>query len=206
MIHLAIALVHNKNPQQNAAQVEAIKSLLTEVTEGPFTNPDTGEQWTTIHHEIVGLNFPHQVKVRQIVPYGVTPPSNMYEINSGGVTRYDEGQETDKTGDHPEFFNWNTKRGMDNGAEVVIHLDDYSKFSVLDLEVYLNSLLDPEDKIEFVDHASFKAISIKAVLDVGIPVESNGQIRHKILDTTKNKNQGLIDFKERVERKGFING
>ena len=128
-MNLAIILVHNKSTSENIAQIDTIKSLLTEITDGPFINEETGETWTTIHHEIIGLGFPHQVKVYQVIPFGVTPPSNIYDINSGGLVQYGKGDE-DKVGKHPRFFNWGLKRGTDYGADIVIYLDNYKKFSL----------------------------------------------------------------------------
>ena len=112
MVKLAIVLTHNKTDAENISQIDTLKALLTEVVDGPFLNEETGETWTTIHHEIIGLGIPHEVKVYQIIPFGVTLPPNRYEFNSGGMVYYGAGDE-DKTGDHPRFFNWGLKRATD---------------------------------------------------------------------------------------------
>jgi len=190
---LALILTHNKSNQENTNQINSVKSILKEVTDGPFFNEETGETWTTIHHEIIGLNIPHEVKVYQIVPFGVTPPENIYEINSGGIVYYLKGDE-DKTGDHPRFFNWGLKRGTDYGAEIVIHLEDYKKLKVEDLPFYLNSLIDPNDTTEFAEDQSSKFSTLRLLKEIGL------------IDENKTKEDGIIELKQKVKDKGWKNG
>lgn len=193
MIRLALVLIHNKSDLDNQAQITAVKNLTTEVVDGPFLNEETGETWTTIHHEIIGLPFPHEVKVYQVIPFGVEPPTNRYEINSGGLVQYGKGDE-DKVGDHPRFFNWGLKRGTDYGADIVVSLEDFKKFSVDDLAVYLNTLIDPDDKTEFAEDTSVKIGTLKLLKEVGQ------------LDEAKGKEEALTDLKQRVTDKGYKNG
>lgn len=188
MVNIAIVLTHNKGDTGNAAQISTLKSLLTEVVDGPFTNPETGETWTTIHHELIGLPFPHSVKVYQVIPFGVTPPPNRNEVNSGGMVYYRAGDE-DKIGDHPRFFNWGLKRGTDNGAEVVVHLEDVSKLVTEDLAVQLNTIIDPDTKEEYLEDTSVKIASLKLLKEVGQ------------LDETKTKIESIAEMKGKLEVK-----
>ena len=190
---LSITLVHNKNDKQNEAQITALKELLLEVVDGPFLNEETGEEWTTIHHELKGLPFPHEVKIYQVIPYGVTPPQNRYEINSGGIVQYGEG-DNDKTGDHSRFFNWGFKRGSDNGAEISIHIEDIKKFNVDDLAIQINSLIDPEDKHEYAENQGAKIVTLKLIKKLGQ------------LDESKTRTQAFNDLKAKSAERGLKNG
>lgn len=184
---IAITLIHNKTDVENSAQIEALKSLLVEVTDGPFTNPDTGETWTTIHHEIKNLNIPHEVKVYQVVPFGVTPPANRGDINSGGIVYYGKGDE-DKTGNHPRFFNWAHKRGTDNGAEVSIYLEDVSQLTAAKVRNALTRSNDYEDR------EWGKLATLKLLKQVGQLKEDRAFIN------------AITELKQRVAEKGLKHG
>lgn len=158
-MNIAITLVHNKSDQENIDQINTLKALLTEVTDGPFTNPETGDSWTTIHHEITGLGTPHTVKVYQVVPYGVTPPPNRGELQSGGIVYYGAGDE-DKTGNHPRFFNWGLKRGVDNGADVSLCIEDLSKLDFKKMLKKLQRVADKADPAEFEQDESGKIANL----------------------------------------------
>ena len=190
---LSITLVHNKSPQDNEGQITALKSLLKEVIDGPFLNEETGETWTTIHHEIIGLDIPHEVKIFQVVPFGVKPPANRYEINSGGIVYYEKGDE-DKIGNHPRFFNWGGKRGIDCGVEIVIHLDNPAELNIPILKAKLLLLENPNDVTEFVEEVFGKLSTLKLLKEVGQ------------LDETKGTTQAIIELKQRVLQKGLKNG
>jgi hypothetical protein len=127
---IGIVITHNK--VDNAAQIEALKPLIEKQTEQHNGLDEDGNEiiWETYYYTIKGLE--HKVKFYQIIPYGVTPPANLDEIDSHKVF-YGEGDE-DKTGDHPRFFNWGLKRATDYGADFVVHLKDYTKFDVADIK------------------------------------------------------------------------
>src|SRR3990167_6944670 len=182
-MNLAIVLIHNKTPQENEAQITALKLLLKEVIDGPFVDEVTGETWTTIHHEIIGLGISHEVKVYQVIPFGVMPPPNRYEVNSGGLVYYGKGDE-DKVGEHPRFFNWGLKRGTDYGADIVIHMEDYKKFKAGDIPFYISSLIDPTDKTEYIEDESAKYSTLKLLTIVGQ------------LDENKTKLQAISEYKQ----------
>lgn len=143
---IAITLVHNKTDLENVAQINALKALLKEVVDGPFVDPDTGQTWTTTHHEITGLNIPHEVKVYQVIPYNVTPPANRYSINSGGIVEYTAKEPL--TGHHPRFFNWGLKRGTDNGADVFIYLSATVNLNTQKIKNALNKLVNNIELLE----------------------------------------------------------
>lgn len=187
---ISITLVHNKTDAQNEAQITALASYLEEIVDGPFTDPETGESWTTTHHEIKGLNIPHEVKVYQIIPYGVTPPPSRYLINSGGIVQYGLGDE-DKTGSHPRFFNWALKRGTDNGADISIYIEDITKISPVKARQALQKFTNDT---EFVEADFGKLASLRLLKQVGQLKED------KIL------NDAFIDLKSRVVEKGLKNG
>lgn len=187
---ISITLVHNKTDSENTAQIEALKPLLKTIEDGPFTNPDTGETWTTFHQEFIGLNTPHEVRVYQVVPFGVTPPVNRGEIQSGGIVYYGEGDE-DKTGNHPRFFNWGLKRGTDNGADVSIYLEDVSKFDLKKLEKKLTKLMDRNDTTEYAEDTYGKMGTVKLLKEVGQ------------LKEDRNLSQAVAEFKQRVTQKGL---
>lgn len=144
-MNLAVVIVHNKGDVENAAQIEALKPLIEKQTETHDEFNESGEvvgQFETYYYTIKGLPG-HEVKFYQIVPFGVTKPANFDAIDSHKVM-YGKGDE-DKTGDHPRFFNWGLKRATDYGADIVIHLDDYTKLDISDIE---KQLIKTDKKIE----------------------------------------------------------
>lgn len=190
---IALIFVHNREDIENVNQIDAIKNLVVEVVDGPFVNTETGDTWTTIHHEIKEVGVPHEVKIYQVVPFGVTPPTNRYEINSGGIVQYGKGDE-DKRDNHPRFFNWGLKRGTDYGAEIVIYVEDYKKLDFKKLLPKLQKLEDVTDTTEFVDDLSCKITTLKLLKEIGQ------------LDETKTKTQAISDLKQKVLDKGWKNG
>lgn len=190
-MNIAIVITHNKGDLANQAQIESIKGLVTRITD-INTDPESGETFETYHYEINNLGVPHELRIYQIVPFGVNVPPNFYELDSHNVL-YRAGDE-DKTGDHPRFFNWGMKRGTDYGAEVVIHLEDVSKLDFKKLLPKLQKLSDQADKTEYVEDAACKVGTVKLLKDVGQ------------LDETKTKNQALSTLKEQVVQKGLKNG
>ena len=189
-MNISITLVHNKTPQENEAQVSTLKSFLTEVVDGPFTNPETGETWTTIHHEIIGLNIPHTVKVYQAVPFDKELPPNAYEINSGGIVNYLNGDE-DKLGNHPRFFNWGLKRVTDNGADISVYIDNLASLSIPRARQALQKFTNDT---EFVEAQFGKLASLKLLKQVGK------------LKEDRSLTDSFNDLKQRVIQKGMKNG
>ena len=198
-LNLSITLVHNKTDVENEAQIEALLPLVVKVTtqQQQDTYNDQGEvigqETVDIHHyELKGLNIPHQARFYQIVPFGVTPPPNLYALDSYKVF-YGKGDE-DKTGDHPRFFNWGLKRGTDHGAEISLYLEDASKFDVSKLITKLQRLEAKVDPTEFIEDASGKLATIKLLKQVG-------QLRED-----RPLAQAVTDLKTRVVERGLRNG
>lgn len=192
MLKLAITLTHNKSDQANIDQIEALKPLIKRITDTHTEYDSDGNAvgtFDTYHYELKGLGLPHELRCYQIVPYGVTPPPNFYDIDSHNVL-YRAGDE-DKTGDHPRFFNWGLKRATDYGAEAVIHLENVGKFNIHDLPFKLTQAIDPSDKTEFIEDAASKITTLKLLKEVGQ------------LDERKSKDEAISDFKEAVLEKGM---
>src|SRR3990167_82240 len=137
---LAIILTHNKTDAENIAQIEALKPLIEKQTVLNDEFDDQGNvigQFETYYYTIKDLAG-HEVKFYQIIPFGVTPPPNLRDIDSHNVL-YGKGDE-DKTGDHPRFYNWGLKRATDYGADFVIHLNDETKLNITQLATDLQSV------------------------------------------------------------------
>ena len=152
-MNCAIVICHNKTPEANIAQIEALKPLIEKQSEVHDELNENGEvvgQFETYYYTLKGLDG-YKVKLYQILPYqpdnprlaqglpyeGVWP-ANANDIDSHRVA-YGKGDE-DKTGDHKRFQNWGLKRATDQGADVVIHLKDHTKFNVADLSSRLSNL------------------------------------------------------------------
>ncbi len=199
-MNIAIVLTHNK--ADNEAQIATLKSLLTKVTVPLFntTYTDKGEEVQTpildeqgvqkqgFTHYTLDLPFPHKVSVYQIVPFGVDRPTGYKDLVSHNVL-YGVGDE-DKTGDHPRFFNWGLKRGTDYGADITVHIEDMAKFSVEDLAIQLNTIIDPNTKEEYLDDESVKLASVTLLKETGQ------------LDETKSKEEAIEELKDKLEVKG----
>ena len=141
MVKLAIVIIHNKGDVGNVAQINTLKPFITKITDINTQYDEGGNPvgtFETYHYEIKNLPIQHELKFYQIVPFGVTPPSNFYDIDSHNVL-YRKGDE-DKTGDHPQFFNWGVKRGTDYGADYVIYLPDVTQFTKNKLQTLLSQL------------------------------------------------------------------
>lgn len=196
MIRLAITLVHNKTDAQNAAQIEAVKLMLEYAEEAIPVFDENGVQTGTTarpYDKLTGLAIPHEIKVFQIVPYGVTPPPNRYDINSGGIVYYGVGDE-DKTGTHPRFFNWGLKRGTDNGADVSIYLEDVTQFDISKLEKKLDKLINKNDDTEYAEDTYGKLATVKLLREVGQLKEDRSFV------------DAITELKGRVVEKGLKDG
>lgn len=194
-MRIAIIITHNKTDAENEAQIEALKPLI-EIQEEVFDEYDSEGnvigQFTKNYYTIKGLTLEHRASFFQIVPFGVTKPTNINEIDSHKVF-YMAGDE-DKTGDHPRFFNWGLKRGTDYGADVVIHIDDASKFDPTKIAIKLSKVADEKDKIEYAEDTYGKISSLKLLKEVGQ------------LKEDQTLSYAITDLKSRVVEKGYKNG
>lgn len=194
-MNISICLIHNKSDKENKKQIDALLPLIekhtqdyeeevqdrtvTEVEE-EYIDDEGVTQTRMVTQEVLGKPYTatfqshyytlqglpdYEVKFFQIIPFGVTPPPNLDQIDSHKVW-YGEG-DSDKQGDHPRFFNWAVKRGTDYGAEIVLYMDDVKKLSIDDLAIELNTLADPDVKTEFIKNVSGKQITVKALREKG---------------------------------------
>ena len=204
MIKLALVLTHNKTDAENQAQIEFLKPLIEKQTVLNDEFDENGTvvgQFETYYYTLKGLVLPHELRVYQVVPYQpdnksnpyiAILPANFHDIDAHNV-QYGKGDE-DKVGDHPRFFNWGLKRGTDYGADIAVSLDNYKKVNIDDLSVFLNTLADPEDLLEFVENQSVKIGTLKLLKEVGQ------------LKEDRPLTQAITDLKQRVTEKGLKNG
>lgn len=196
MIHLALTLIHNKSELENEEQIVTLSTLLQEqfVT---VTDEEGNEEQVFSHYTLSGLALPHEVKIYQIVPfqpdnksepYEAIKPANLSLLHSHNVY-YGKGDE-DMVGDHPRFFNWGLKRGTDYGAEAVVYLEDPQKLDFEALAASLNSLVDPDDKYEYVEDEACKVTSANLLKEIG-------QLNESLPST-----EALTDLKQRISLEG----
>lgn len=184
MISLAVVIVHNGTNTQNEAVINAI---LSRIERFESEEPETGI--TTSHYEITALNREHVVRFYQIIPFGVTPPSNLDLLDSHKVF-YGAGDEN-KTGTHPRFFNWGLKRATDYGADVVIYVQDASRLTAANLRTALDKLIN---NTEFVEEQFGKVATLRLLRLIGQ------------LKEDRNFTQAINDYKTRITRGGLNSG
>lgn len=183
---IAVTLVHNKTPQENEAQIDALLQLVERVTD-TLTDEETGEQFDVYHYQFTDLATPHEVRFYHVVPFGVDRPANLDELDGHKVLYGPEDQDKGET----RFFNWGLKRGTDHGAEISLYLEDASKLKPKDLAKTLEKLLDKADKTEFVEDASGKLATVRILKEVGQ------------LDETKTKAQAISAYKTKIAEGGL---
>lgn len=204
---ITLTIIHNKTDAENAAQITALQNMLTVVTDGPFLDLSTNETYTTTHHELIGLNVPHEVYVRQIIPFGVTPPPNRYDINSGGITQYTkeddlfneelyakQGIKVPLLDKNIRYYRHAFKRGLDIGSDVSIVLEDVTKFTPQKLIGKLNALTNKNDATEYVEDDYGKMVTAKMLREVG----------HLKEDRTLS--EAITELKRRIVGKGLKHG
>ena len=184
---ITLVLVHNKSSQGNFDQIETLKTKLTQSTE---TIGGVGEESELIHYEIIGLTQDYEIKIFQIVPYGVTPPSNFSDLISSAVF-YGTGDEN-KTGTHPRFFNLGLKRGADYGSNFILTIDDVSNLNSTSLSTQLGTLIASSTTALFENLAG--QILTPQILEVGE------------LDESMDFATALADLITRLTNQGFTSG
>lgn len=194
MRQVAIVLVHNKTPEENEAQIQALLAMVQRQSQDHDEFDEKGEvtgSYQTFYYTL--SDFPDiELRFYHVVPYGVERPPSM-DLLDGHKVIYGAGDE-DKTGDHPRFFNWGTKRATDFGAEAVIHLEDYTRFNPKLVITSLEKVLDKNDSTEIVDDQSMKLVSVKFLREQGQ------------LDETKTKTEAFEEYKGKVEQKEVKHG
>lgn len=185
---IAVTLVHNK--PDNEAQIDTILSLVKRVTdtitqdqvdeEGNVTGQ---ESFDVYHYEFTDLKISHEVRFYHIVPFGVTKPANLDQLDGHKVFYGPEDQDKGET----RFFNWGLKRGTDHGAEISLYLEDVSKLKPKDLAKTLEKLVDKDDKTEFSEETCGKLATVKLLKEVGQ------------LNETKEKAEAFTEYKAKME-------
>lgn len=171
-MNLAIVLVHNKGDQGNFDQIETLKPLITKITEQNVD--EEGNSFETYHYELQGISQPHELRLYQIIPFGVKEPTNFNDIDSHNVI-YRKGDE-DKVGDHPRFYNWGLKRSTDYGADYTYIIQDVSQFD----PVSINDQLNPQ------------------------PVLVKGQPQRTIMTSINQDSAGVLTAKEHFFENGNL--
>ena len=205
-MNIAICLTHNKNAAQNRNQITALNSLLTKVTETRTTtridengdpveevilDEETSQPVQFFSHYTISnvvLTEPYKIFIYQIIPFGVTPPSNRDILISYNVI-YGKGDE-DKTGTHPRFFNWMLKRATDHGADIILDLFDISLLSPTDSAIKLN-IFKADDLMIYQESTSSRYLHLKLLRNIGQ------------LDERLTLSQAIVNLKERITAKGY---
>jgi len=146
MVNLAIGLIHNKTNLANRQQINTLTALVERHVldlAGQEFDPavQDGVAISRVYYTIAGLSVPHEAIFFQVVPTGVNPPNNLYNLDSYKVF-YSPNDNADKTGSHPRFWNWTLKRGFDYGADICAIVTDHLQFTVAGLQLQIGRLID----------------------------------------------------------------
>ena len=177
MITIAVGLVHNKSDANNQKQIQDIL---------PLVEKHTDLEGNLLFYSLSGMAMEHQAIFFQVIPFGVTPPVNLYALDSYKVF-YGKGDE-DKTGEHARFFNWLFKRGTDYGAEVVAYVRSPEMLGTKDFEKQLSRI---NSKRVLID-ASWGHLAHVHLLRT---LRSHGE---ETLDETKRHDAAMIHLKSRL--------
>jgi len=137
VLNLALGLVHNRGNLGNRQQIINLLPLVIPHFEQTDTDPG-GEPVGFWWYSLLNLTLEHQVRFYQVIPFGVNPPNNLYDLNSRKVFYY--APDDDKVDEHPRFLNWLLKKGTDEGADVAIYLRAPALFSAVDLDTRLRAM------------------------------------------------------------------
>lgn len=193
---ISIVLTHNKGARGNEEQIRKMISMVDDHDILGMVDDvdDEGNKITEerrVGHYYTLKDLPdHHVKFLHIVPFGVERPSNMDELD-GHKVLYGKGDE-DKTGDHPRFYNWGLKRGTDLGGDVVLHIDNVSRFKPAQFSEKLGRLASKDELLNFLEEPFGKASTRDLIVRIG---------------QLKEEEQKPIDeFKRRIREQGLIHG
>lgn len=127
---IAVILVHRFTTLRNRAQITALRNLL-EIREEPVLDEngdpfldDEGNAVMRRWYAFSALPQDHEVKVYQVIPMGVTPPPNLYLLDSHKVF-----YGPDQPSHERRFLNWGLKRATDYGAEWVLFIRNHAQFT-----------------------------------------------------------------------------
>ena len=188
MLRLAFGLVHNK--ASDAANWAQITNLAAMVVATQVTNPDVPGAFTWSYSRS-GVTVEHTAIFFQVVPFGVTRPSNMGLLPSYNVI-YGPG-DNDKTGDHARFFNWLLKRGCDYGADVVFYVRFPSLIDAADINAALARLTTTR---VFLERAWGKMASVQLL-------QVLRALREETLDESLQFDDAVTALKARLAARGL---
>lgn len=191
MVKIVLVLIHNKSNQENSDQIEGLKSFLSLNSRINNTTDMDGHvtgSYKTYFYTLNALIEEHEVKIYQILPFGVIEPANINSLVSENVL-YRLGDE-DKVGDHPRFYNWALAKAVNNGFDIVSVIDDISTFdptTLLNNESLLvqtdwGDVMDKglqeihEDKVEVFDESMTLAESIDSVAEIVSVIEEEADV------------------------------
>jgi hypothetical protein len=181
-MEIAFTLVHNLGALGNVAQITTMLALIT-----PVVELIDGEDTVMPVYDLTGTL--HRVRFYQVVPFGVTPPANLDELNSHKVF-YRAGDE-DKVSTHPRFYNWGLKRSTDYGAQAVVHITDPVTYTTVDLELHLTQL---RNSMVFREPTWGKVTALRLLRDVGQ------------LDERLTFADAMVDLRARIDLAGLGRG
>ena len=188
MLRLALGLVHNK--ANNAANRAQITNLAALVVATQVTNPDVPGAFTW-SYSLSGVTVEHTAIFFQVVPFGVTRPTNMGLLPSYNVI-YGQG-DNDKTADHSRFFNWLFKRGCDYGADVVFYVRFPSLIDAADINAALARLTTTR---VFLERAWGKMASVQLL-------QVLRALREETLDESLQFDDAVTALKARLAARGL---
>jgi hypothetical protein len=191
---IAVTVVHNKTDSENEAQIDALLGMVSKVIE-TITQDQFDEEGNVIgqesfevyHYEFTNLSIPHEVKFYHVIPYGVTKPANLDQLD-GHKVFYGEG---DQDKGETRFFNWGLKRGTDHGADISLYLEDVSQLNPKTLQQTFEELKSKANSKEFAEVDCGKMVTVKLLKELGQ------------LDETKGKAAAITEYKAKITMEGL---
>lgn len=197
MFRLGLGLIHNRGNLGNRSQIQSLLALVVQHFV-QFTDPDTGAllvnsdsgeprgyEW----YSLAGVTTEHEVRFYQVVPFGVNPPNNLYDLDSHKV--FYAARDEDKVAEHPRFFNWLLKRGTDFGADAAIYVRFPLLFSSIDLDLRLQRIIQNPDRV-LLEPTWGKVGTVRLLREVG-------QVREDL-----DFDSGLTDLRARIAARGLV--
>lgn len=154
-MRIVFVLVHNKGNQGNIDQINTLSSLLTKVSYTEEIRDDNGNVIESIqvsYYEFNDSTTTHHAYVCQVVPYGVTLPTNLYDLESRVVFYGNNDQ--DKTGEHPRFLNWGLKKGAEHRTNAIIYIKNANQLTASSLD----------NELDLIDTALLSEISSSIII------------------------------------------
>lgn len=173
MPRIAVVVVHNKSDAANTQQCADIIAVAVPVALDPnaFTVTGVANSFFTAY---------------QIVPNGVTRPSNMNQVPSYRTLLY---RATATSG---RMWNWSVRRGIDDGADAVAYLSTTAQFTA----TTINAAMAKMPPRHFLENEPFgQVVSIRWLLSI-LP----------LLDDSQTYANLITAYKARAAADGLVNG